>query len=140
MMTEHPSFLIIFVLCDVFYLKGKHDEKLSAIFMSLSCSYVCIHTPEIFLPSKKEPFTLEIWGAKDLIFNYFLLWAGLHGAVDRGTAALVYHCPGLRDAWKDFDSHYCHFRYACPLPPFCCITHAHYFLILHLFLDCSRDP
>ena len=27
-------------------LKGKHDEKLSPIFMSLSCSYVCMHTPE----------------------------------------------------------------------------------------------
>ena len=39
----------------------------------------------------KEPFTLKIWAAKDLTFNYFLLWAGLHGATDRVTAALVNH-------------------------------------------------
>ena len=28
----------------------------------------------------KEPFNLEIWAAKDLTFNYFLLWVGLRGA------------------------------------------------------------
>ena len=32
------------------YLKGKHDEKLSPIFMSLSCGYVCMHTPGKKLP------------------------------------------------------------------------------------------
>ena len=59
-------------------LKGKHNEKSSPIFMSLSCSYVCMHTPGKKI-TIKEPFTLEVWAAKDLTFNYFLLWAGLHG-------------------------------------------------------------
>ena len=37
----------------------------------------------------KEPFTFQMWATKALTFNYLLLGAGLHGAADRGTAALI---------------------------------------------------
>ena len=45
---------------------GKHDKKSSPIFMSLYCSYVCMHNPE--KNTIQEPFTLDIWAAKDLTF------------------------------------------------------------------------
>ena len=49
----------------------------------------------------KEPLTLDIWAAKDLTFNYFLLWVGLLGDVNRGTAALVPHCKSRVWAARD---------------------------------------
>ena len=48
----------------------------------------CIFQKKITI---KEPFTLEIWAAKDLTFNYFLLWVWLCGDADMGKAALVNH-------------------------------------------------
>ena len=48
---------------------------------------MCKYAPEKI--TIKEPFTLEIWAAKDLTFTYFLLWMGLCGDSDRGTAAYV---------------------------------------------------
>ena len=68
------------------YLKGKHDEKSSPIFMLLSYSYVCMHTSEKKLPSKN----LSPWRYGQLK-NCFLLWARLRGDADRRTAALVNH-------------------------------------------------
>ena len=66
-------------------LKGKHNDKSSPFL----CHYLvamctCIPLKKITI---KEPFTLEIWAAKDLITS--CCGAGFCGAADRVTAALV---------------------------------------------------
>ena len=75
-------------------LKGKHDEKSSPIFMSLSCSYVCMHTPH---PKKNKQKKNK--PSKNLsplrygqLNNYFLLWKGLYGDSDRGNSCLGPYC------------------------------------------------
>ena len=53
-------------------LKGKHDEKSSPVFMSLSCSYVCMHTPE--KSTIKEPLPWKYGQLKALLL--ITSWCG----------------------------------------------------------------
>ena len=67
-------------------LKSKHDEKLSPIFMSLSCSYVCMHIQEkITIHKKLSPW--RYWQLKTLLPA---VGGDQSGDADRGTAALAY--------------------------------------------------
>ena len=81
------NFQLFYTLNDGFRASTIKNQVLFLLhYLVAMCA--CIPQKKITV---KEPFTLEIWAAQDLTINYFLLWAGLSGATDRGAAALVNH-------------------------------------------------